>query len=102
VVAEQAMTLRGLAAGVAGWFGREPVLDFVDWPEFERQVGAEHAETTRQHTGRSITASIARAREVLGYAPRYSSLDALHEALTWLVDHGEVDVGEPAGGGQRF
>jgi nucleoside-diphosphate-sugar epimerase len=101
VVAEQAMTLRGLATGVAGWFGREPVLDFVDWPEFERRVGAEHAETTRQHTGRSITASIARAREVLDYAPRYSSLDALHEALTWLVDHGEVDVGEQAGVGGR-
>ena len=25
------MTLSGLAAGVADWFGREPVLDFVDW-----------------------------------------------------------------------
>src|SRR3954465_3994670 len=31
VVSEQAMTLRGLAAGVAGWFGREPVLEFVEW-----------------------------------------------------------------------
>ena len=30
VVAGQAMTLRGLAAGVAGWFGREPELDFVE------------------------------------------------------------------------
>jgi nucleoside-diphosphate-sugar epimerase len=69
VVAGQAMTLRGLAAGVARWFGREPVLDFVDWAEFERRVGPEHAETTRQHTVRSITASITRAREVLGYAP---------------------------------
>ena len=45
VVSEQAMTLRGLAAGVAGWFGREPALEFVDWSEFERRVGAEHAET---------------------------------------------------------
>ena len=43
VVAEQAMTLRGLAAGVAAWFGREPVLDLVDWPEYERRAGAEHA-----------------------------------------------------------
>src|SRR4249919_2872305 len=33
VVSEQAMNLRGLAAGVAGWFGREPVLEFVDWSE---------------------------------------------------------------------
>ena len=93
VAAEQAMTLRGLATGVAGWFGREPVLDFVDWPEFDRRVGPEHAETTRQHTFRSITASTARARQTLGYAPRFSSLGALHEALTWLVAHGQADVG---------
>src|SRR6202012_2037619 len=44
VGAEQAMTLRGLATGVAAWFGREPNLDFVDWPEFERRVGAEQAQ----------------------------------------------------------
>jgi nucleoside-diphosphate-sugar epimerase len=97
VVAAQAMTLRGLAAGVAGWFGREPVLDFVDWAEFERRGGAEHAQVTREHTFRSITASIDRARETLGYAPRYTSLDSLHEALTWLVADGQADVG-----GQQF
>ena len=79
VVSEQAMTLRGLATGVAAWFGREPLLDLVDWPEFERRVGAEHAGATREHVGRSIAASIDRARAVLGYAPRYSSLEALHE-----------------------
>jgi nucleoside-diphosphate-sugar epimerase len=97
VVAEQAMTLRGLAAGAAGWFGREPVLEFTGWAEFERQAGAEHAGVTREHTDRSITASIDRAREVLGYAPRYSTLDALHEALAWLVATGQADVG-----GQEF
>ena len=94
VVSEQAMTLRGLAAGVAGWFGREPVIDLVDWAEFERRVGAEHAEATREHVGRGIAASIDRAREVLGYRPRYSSLDALHESLRWLVANGHVDVGD--------
>jgi nucleoside-diphosphate-sugar epimerase len=93
VVAGQAMTLRGLAAGVAQWFGREPVLDYVDWPEFERRVGAEHAEDTREHTFRGIAASIARAEEVLGYAPRYSSLGALREALAWLAANGQADIG---------
>jgi nucleoside-diphosphate-sugar epimerase len=92
VVSEQAMTLRGLAAGVAAWFGREPVLEFVDWPEFARRVGAGHAEATREHVGRSIAASIDRARAALGYAPRYSSLDALHEAFTWLAANGHVAV----------
>jgi nucleoside-diphosphate-sugar epimerase len=93
VVAEQAMTLHGLAAGVARWFGREPVLDFVDWAEFGRRAGPEHAGVTREHTFRSIAASIVRARDVLGYSPRYSTLDALHEALTWLVANGQADVG---------
>jgi nucleoside-diphosphate-sugar epimerase len=93
VVAEQAMTCRGLAAGVAGWFGREPVLDLVEWTEFEKRVGAAHAEATRDHIERSIAAGIDRARSTLGYAPRYTSLEALHEALRWLVANDQVDVG---------
>ena len=64
------------------------------FPEFTRRAGPAHAEVTREHTFRSITASIARAREVLGYAPRYSSLAALREALAWLVANGQADVGD--------
>lgn len=93
VVSAEAMTLRGLAAGAAAWFGREPVLDLVDWAEFEARAGADHATTTREHVVRSIAASIDRARDVLGYAPRYSSLQALQEALRWLAANGRVDVG---------
>ena len=92
VVAEQAMTCRGLAAGVAGWFGREPVLDLLDWAAYEERVGPVHAEATREHIERGIAAGIDRARSVLGYAPRYSSLDALRESLRWLVQHGRADV----------
>jgi nucleoside-diphosphate-sugar epimerase len=91
------MTCRGLAAGVAGWFGRDPVLHLVDWEEFEQRVGAAHAAATRDHVERSVAASIHRARSVLGYAPRYTSLEALRESLRWLVEHNEVDVG-----GQTF
>jgi nucleoside-diphosphate-sugar epimerase len=90
VVAEQAMTLRGLAYGAAAWWGREPALEFVDWPEFERRVGDRHAGATREHVGRGIAASIDRARAVLGYAPRYSVLEALREAVAWLAADGEV------------
>src|ERR1700754_3328712 len=73
VVAEQAMTLR------------EPVLDLVDWPTFVARVGAEHAGATREHVSRSISASIERARSLLGFAPRYTALEALREALEWLL-----------------
>jgi nucleoside-diphosphate-sugar epimerase len=96
VVAERAMTCRGLAEGVAAWFGREAVLDLVEWDEFVRRVTAAHAEVTRDHIDRSITASIERARSILGYAPRYSSLEALRESVRWLAEHGHVDVaGQP-------
>ena len=96
VVSEQAMTLRGLAAGVAAWFGREAVIDLVDWPEFERRVGAEHAKMTREHVTRSIAASIDRAREALDYRPRYSTLEALEESTRWLAANGHVDLGTMA------
>jgi len=93
VVSAQAMTLRGLATGVAAWFGREPVLELVAWEEFERRAGADHAEVTLAHIERGIAASITRARSVLDYAPRYSSLEALHESLRWMVEHDQADVG---------
>jgi nucleoside-diphosphate-sugar epimerase len=92
VVADQAMTCRGLAAGVAAWFGREAVLELVDWNEFEQRVGSEHAAVTLAHIDRSIAAGTERSRAILGYAPRYSSLEALRESLHWLVEHGQADV----------
>jgi nucleoside-diphosphate-sugar epimerase len=69
------------------------VVEPVDWPEFESRVGAEHARVTREHVSRSISASIGRARTVLGYAPRYTATQALREALDWLVANGRVDLG---------
>jgi nucleoside-diphosphate-sugar epimerase len=92
VVSEQAMTTRGLAEGVAAWWGRTADLEFVGWDEYEHLVGPEHAEATREHVGRSITASIERAKHVLDYAPRYTTLQALKEAVQWLAARGEVDV----------
>ena len=52
------------------------------------------AAVTREHTFRGIAASIAAGQQVLGYAPRFSSLAALREALAWLVSDGQVDVAD--------
>jgi nucleoside-diphosphate-sugar epimerase len=93
VVSDQAMSLRGLVAGVAAWFAKEAAVELVSRDEFEQRVGVEHAQTTFAHVDRSIAASIDRAREVLGYDPRYSSLDALRESLRHLVASGLVDLG---------
>jgi len=81
---------RVVVIGATGHIGTYLVPRLVDGGH---EAGPGPAEVTREHTFRSITASIDRAREVLQYSPRYSSLDALHEALAWLVAHGQADIG---------
>ena len=93
VVADQAMTLRGLAAGVAQWFGREPALEFVDWPEFTRRAGPEHAEATREHTARSIAASTARARGGAGLRAALQLPGSPARGPGLAGRHGQADVG---------
>lgn len=92
VVSEQAMTLRGYAESAAGWFGQRANLEFLPWEQFKRGAKPEDARATWDHIAHSPSVSIAKAKERLGYRPRYSSLDAVREAVGWLADHGEIDV----------
>lgn len=42
--------------------------------------------------------AVSRARSVLGYEPLHTSLNALHEALSWLAANGQADIGgQPLG-----
>ncbi len=92
VVSERALTLRGFAEAVAGWFGRAAQLQFVPFDEYERATKPEHAQATWEHISRSPSASIAKARRLLGYAPRYTSLQAVHEAVQWLQRDGQLEL----------
>jgi len=93
LVSDRALTLRGFATAAAGWFGQEPNLRFEPFERFAELVGAENARTTWEHIARSPSSSIEKARRLLGYAPRYTSLEAVAEALQWLIDDGAVDTG---------
>jgi nucleoside-diphosphate-sugar epimerase len=90
VASPAALTLRGYARAVAGWFGREPNLKLVPWEEWRQSVAPEHAAATWDHIAHSPCASIEKARRCLGYEPRYSSLEGVREALAWLIARGEV------------
>jgi nucleoside-diphosphate-sugar epimerase len=96
VVSERAMSLRGIATAVAGWFGREPDLRFMPFAEFRAGTDAELADVSWEHIARSHSMSIAKAREQLGYAPRYSTLQAIADGLAWLAGQGRVDLGPDA------
>jgi nucleoside-diphosphate-sugar epimerase len=71
-------------------------LRFVPFAEYEQLTEPEHAQTTWEHISRSPSASTAKARRLLGYAPRYTSLQAVAEAVQWLQGEGQLDLGPAA------
>jgi nucleoside-diphosphate-sugar epimerase len=84
VLSENALTFRGYAEAIADWYGQEAQLKFVNWEEFRESASAEDAKCTLDHLMHSSIGSIEKARRILHYKPRYSSLEAIKEALSWL------------------
>jgi len=84
ILSERALTWRGYAEAIAAWFGREANLRFVNWEEFAQSATEEEAQRTWDHLIHSSIGSIEKARRLLGYIPKYSSLEAIQESLGWL------------------
>ena len=91
VVSPAALTLRGYAERVAAWFGQPARLKFLPWEAWRQTVSEEHAAQTWDHIAHSPNASIAKARHLLDYQPRYSSLQAIYESLQWLMQQGIIE-----------
>ncbi len=81
-----ALTLRGYAEAVAGWAGRAANLRFLSWQAWAAATPAEDAAHTWNVISHSPNFSSAKANRILGYAPRYTSLEAIQESVTWLID----------------
>jgi nucleoside-diphosphate-sugar epimerase len=90
VVSPAALTLRSYAEAVAGWFERPARLSYLPWPEWRATVAEDDADKTLEHITRSPNCSAARAERLLGYRPRFSSLQAIHESVEWLISRGQV------------
>ena len=91
-VSPAAVSLRGYAEAMAAWFGKEAKLKFLPWPEWKAaQASEEEAKATWEHIARSPSSSIEKARRLLGYAPRYTSFEAVQESVAWLIEKGIVE-----------
>lgn len=97
VVSPAALTLRGYAEGMAAWFGQPARLRFLPWEEWRQTVSPEEAAATWDHIAHSPNGSIGKARRLLGYEPRYRSLEAVEEAVEWLIEEGRVPAGAARG-----
>jgi len=85
VVSPSAITLRGYAEQVATWFGQEAHLRFLPWDQWKETVAKEEAAATWDHIAHSPNCSIAKAQRLIGYQPRYTSLEAVSEAVERLA-----------------
>src|SRR5215469_5850318 len=80
-VSPAAVTMAGYAEAVAQWYGQQASIKFLPWEEWRKTVTEKEASTTWDHIARSPNCSIEKARLLLGYEPRYRSLEAIKEAL---------------------
>jgi nucleoside-diphosphate-sugar epimerase len=92
VTSASALTLRGYAEAIAEWFGKPARLSFLTWDEWKKTVSEEDAAATSDHILHSSCCSIEKARRILGFQPRYSSLEAIKESLIWLIQSGRIEV----------
>lgn len=90
VVSPAALTLRGYAEAMYRWFGQQPSLEFLPFDVWRNRVSEKEAQATWDHIAHSPNASIAKAQQMFGYAPRYSSLEAVYESVGWLIEQGTV------------
>ena len=86
VVSPQALTLRGYAEAMAAWYGQPPRLTFLPWETWRTTVTPGEAQATWDHIAHSPNCSIAKAERLIGYRPRYGSIEAVCEAVGGLSD----------------
>ena len=85
ILSEKAMTWRGYAEAIAEWYGQKANLRFVPWEEFRRPMQEDDARISWNHLMHSSSGSIEKARRLLDYHPRYSSLEAIQQSLSWSM-----------------
>ena len=90
VVSPAALTLRGYAERIGAWFGHPAQIEFLPWEDWRKSVSEKDAAVTWDHIAHSPNCSIAKARKLLGYEPRYTSMEAIRESVGWLMEQGIV------------
>lgn len=89
-VSPQAINLRGYAEAMYRWFGHEPQLSYQPYDTWKQGVPDKDAQATWEHIVRSPSHSMDKAQRLLGYKPNYTSLEAVQEAVDWLLNQSVV------------
>lgn len=87
---KHAVTLRGFAERLYEHFGHEPKLLYLPYEEFAKKISPEDAADTFDHIRRSPNCSMEKAEKLLGFVPKYSSIDTVISALNYKIERGEL------------
>lgn len=91
--AENHITLYGFAKHLYKFFGKEPKIKFLPWPEWcEYEGNQEECNHTYYHIVRSGTFSIESAKQLLEYQPKYTNLETIDLAIQSYIDSGLIKV----------
>ena len=74
------------------WFGHPPKLEYLGWEDWRKTVSEQEAQATWDHIAHSPNASIEKARRLIQYQPRHTSLQAVQEAVSWLLAHQQITI----------
>jgi nucleoside-diphosphate-sugar epimerase len=88
---DRAVTLRGYAQEVANWYGKEAVLQFEPFEQWKSRVTVAEAAATLSHITHSPSASIQKAKDLLGFVPKYSTFQAIRDCLRSFGPLGEFE-----------
>ncbi|MGI6433584.1 MAG: NAD-dependent epimerase/dehydratase family protein [Sphaerochaetaceae bacterium] len=84
-LSEQAVSLRYFAQSMFDYFFQEENIEYASWEEFTKRVSQEDAAFSYDHISKSPSGSIDKAKRVLGYHPSYTSLEAVEEAVEFIL-----------------
>lgn len=87
---KHAVTLRGFAERLYEHFGHTPKLSYLPFAEFAKKIAPEDAADTYDHIRRSPNCSMEKAEKLLGFVPRYTSVDTVISALNHKIKRGEL------------
>ena len=91
--APTAITMRGIAEKMFMWFGQEPNIEYLPWKEWcERTADKGFIASTENHVRHSDNYSIAKAKALLNYQPRYTIFQAMCEGVESMIARGVISV----------
>ena len=92
ITSSAALTLRGFAELLYKHFGHEPKIAFVPYKEFTELVSEEDAGNTFDHISKSPCCSMEKAKRVLGFTPKWSSIGTAISAVEHKLATGELKI----------